>query len=1369
MLGRKNLLRAFGMTKRGTTETRKALPGMISGKETSVAARFSTMYSNYRDNDGRIDPRPSRRQVRFVNEAQAKLNKFYSKDGNKIPYTPVTLNGDGTITRPDGQPMSAIETKIDNKRKAYAKSGSGRQAPVLLLLDTLSRHSMSPVSRMLASRFTKIIEKSNYFRNIDVMLHPEKLSPQGWAGAFKPARGDDEGNITEKAVLHLWAEGTRETTVLHEVMHAVTLGITSQWQNDPTNVTKEQARALKSLEILRKDMANRLAGQVKNTGKPLGGKLDGILAALQDPNRGLDEFITYAMTDNELQDWMRAHPAAKGSAIPATMKNWWRVFTQKLKTLWGVQHIPNQQFINTLDAYAEATGLLLGEVSNAADRQTLGLSTFFYEPKAKGKETPTVEDQGFRADTVDPSKPFTGKTSSEEVTQAINDDAKVVDKLRGIITAAEVKEREAEAAGAAEAGAAEAIQAEKGVTAVRNKATGVQVGQRDSTIVDRTERSIVNSVLSFVSSGAHNDYEAWANGLLEKYGIAIKEYSAKESYMARTIGRFLSKTIDNFGVPDAYRNMMGAFEGTFRGKFNEAYGDYMTLLSLTATQQQGLLDYLYSMDETVLKANVPNKEQHETVIRVAKELNRLLSEAKRLGMVDENDKRKSLGDFINLSGGAFRAVNTVSYSQIRPPSDANNQKIFSASGDGKASRISADNVISVQGTPVDTTVNKEFYMAADKEGRLYAMEVGADQVIWDDFGVAPIIGANADPLKFRVANPESRSGFTLYRKVTIAERHKIARAELGATRFKNSPKARAQAVSGLTRLAQEWGRNIQGRELVDGMVSTNEGIEDIEARWILDTRPTLDGEPLGDAKIINITKGGEAKRSSALRTRLRVPGSWAFIEDDAENRARFGAMAGKYVAGPVYTSMVDYYDTTPLVNSATFRTALTLWKKGKTVFSPVAHVNNISGNVVLAYYYDLPAENIFKAFKIVAHSLRSEAGKKRNPLKPDEQALLQEMDDQGIRLAQAKTADYDVAAEEDFADWVEGVAGGVPSLINIFTKLETASGKASDLYSNQDNIFRLATYMTYIQDHADIGAGGQVGVDIKAAAALAAERAFVDYRIHAPWIKNARETVLPFIAWPYRMFPLLMKVLITKPWKAANTMAAITALNTAAYAALGAGDDEEEKDRALMPEWYQQGIAWMPWVPSSIRLPFGSGENAYFWNVNRAITLADMDQMGGSGVPSMLMPGGPAAILAYAMAGYDPFTGKELSNGTADLSGFLESRATYIARGLAPGAITSVVTAVKHTGETGPLGYDHSFWVDAAKVLGISSFQINKPEAAFYKDIERQSATREFNAEMGRVWRRELRQKNPDFGSAADDQIELQRRLTLRLQKLAET
>ena len=57
---------------------------------------------------------------------------------------------------------------------------------------------------------------------------------------------------------------------------------------------------------------------------------------------------------------------------------------------------------------------------------------------------------------------------------------------------------------------------------------------------------------------------------------------------------------------------------------------------------------------------------------------------------------------------------------------------------------------------------------------------------------------------------------------------------------------------------------------------------------------------------------------------------------------------------------------------------------------------------------------------------------------------------------------------------------------------------------------------------------------VRRKAASEARKGFVDYEISAPLVTALRHSIVPFIAYPYRMIPILSQIAITKPHKFAK-------------------------------------------------------------------------------------------------------------------------------------------------------------------------------------------------------------------------------------------
>ena len=87
---------------------------------------------------------------------------------------------------------------------------------------------------------------------------------------------------------------------------------------------------------------------------------------------------------------------------------------------------------------------------------------------------------------------------------------------------------------------------------------------------------------------------------------------------------------------------------------------------------------------------------------------------------------------------------------------------------------------------------------------------------------------------------------------------------------------------------------------------------------------------------------------------------------------------------------------------------------------------------------------------------------------------------------------------------------------------------------------------------------------------------FIDYNIDAPAINWMRNTITPFLAYTYRIIPILAETAIVRPWKYAKYAALGYGLNQMGDL-VGGGDEEAE--RALMPERKQGSFFGMPFLP----------------------------------------------------------------------------------------------------------------------------------------------------------------------------------------------
>jgi hypothetical protein len=102
-------------------------------------------------------------------------------------------------------------------------------------------------------------------------------------------------------------------------------------------------------------------------------------------------------------------------------------------------------------------------------------------------------------------------------------------------------------------------------------------------------------------------------------------------------------------------------------------------------------------------------------------------------------------------------------------------------------------------------------------------------------------------------------------------------------------------------------------------------------------------------------------------------------------------------------------------------------------------------------------------------------------------------------------------------------------------------------------------------------------------AALDARKSFIDYNIDAPAINWMRNTVTPFLAYTYRIIPILAETAIVRPWKYAKYAALGYGLNKIGDT-VGGGDEDAE--RAVMPERKSGRFLNMGFLPfRNIKIP----------------------------------------------------------------------------------------------------------------------------------------------------------------------------------------
>jgi hypothetical protein len=152
-------------------------------------------------------------------------------------------------------------------------------------------------------------------------------------------RLEQEGKLAEynpkTDTFYFTPGGFDESTVLHEIVHAGTVKIISQYLKDPSKLTQTQRDAAEHLQKIYDFSKKRLGSRFKNA------------------YENLYEFVSYAMTDNKFQIALaetQVRPLAKYTAKAMAA---WKQFTQALSKMFGLYDAKAQTEELTAEMYAQ--------------------------------------------------------------------------------------------------------------------------------------------------------------------------------------------------------------------------------------------------------------------------------------------------------------------------------------------------------------------------------------------------------------------------------------------------------------------------------------------------------------------------------------------------------------------------------------------------------------------------------------------------------------------------------------------------------------------------------------------------------------------------------------------------------------------------------------------------------------------------------------------------------------------------------------------------------------------------------------------------------------------------------------------------------
>jgi hypothetical protein len=507
----------------------------------------------------------------------------------------------------------------------------------------------------------------------------------------------------------------------------------------------------------------------------------------------------------------------------------------------------------------------------------------------------------------------------------------------------------------------------------------------------------------------------------------------------------------------------------------------------------------------------------------------------------------------------------------------------------------------------------------------------------------------------------------------------------------------------------------------------------------------------------------------------------------------YGALAGKIVNGSVWSAIEDMSDRRPLVNSAVYNGTMRWFKKAKTVYNPATWGTNVASNFTMAMLDDIPLPTIGYAAKLyVGYMLPpAMASKLGISLSREQQQLMLEIMKTNALLGDFSSTELKQSIYDSMRSTIGDTEQGVAERVMQFAKMEKDrieaikkyAGKGADAaeradqllgdwYSMQDNIFRVASMLNNLGQQSQ--AGKAIDGEAYRRAGDHARFAFLDYDIDSKAIRIMRQTAFPFISWPYAAAKMIGNVAVHKPWKLVNLYAGLWILDGLTQAITGDDDDEL---RESGPEWARNRMLFGMGPHTHIRVPFmGDSENPVYYDIGKYITPSSFGDripnafLGLSWWPSFVSPGGPYISSAIALiGGVDPYTGRALSPPTADDWEKLSARLTYGQSLFAPNLpflnareLTKAQEAFTAT-EGRSENYSSLYM---ARTAGLRLYDFNVQGALDQQDRAAAAIEREYKTEIGKLKRKMERLETPDWDEFFAREEELVRRMEERIAKV---
>ena len=377
---------------------------------------------------------------------------------------------------------------------------------------------------------------------------------------------------------------------------------------------------------------------------------------------------------------------------------------------------------------------------------------------------------------------------------------------------------------------------------------------------------------------------------------------------------------------------------------------------------------------------------------------------------------------------------------------------------------------------------------------------------------------------------------------------------------------------------------------------------------------------------------------------------------------RYGALAGKYVSPEVWSEL-KRYNKDANAFTRVWKKLLAAWKEGKTALNPVAHMNNVIGNVAMAHFAGVDAWDTPAYYRTLRSIYRND-----EDYKEAEAAGL-------FSGSWSRTELINLIPEDGVRDRLTGPLPTYEKALNLFLDYGTLGLRKPlrFLYEKEDAVFK---YLIY-RDARAKGMNSRDAVDY-------ANQFVFTYDDLPSGARAVRDTALPFFSWTYKAIPVLLRTAMLYPHRFLAPAASMFLANQLAYLALAAsaaGDDDDwwtiwqsaqklkDAEEEAMPE-QGKGLTLFG-TPKFMRLWNNQDGTANFLDVARLVPGGDLmdanNQMGGMPWLQPLMPNSPQIGMFLALfANKDAFTGREIVQGTDSASDALRKRTAYVVQSIVP-------------------------------------------------------------------------------------------------------